>query len=86
MKVARYCHSLCSLGDRVFAFGGWYEGSVESLKVGAAKSWEVIILPSKLTIRSNPALAILNDHQIACFGGGGRNDGLIVDVRDSSFI
>ena len=58
---------------------------MESLKVAAGERWQVIVERSSLTTRFEPALAVLNEHSIVCFGGEFKeNDGFVVDLRDNS--
>ena len=51
LKIARNSHSSCSSNERVHVFCGFDEGSVESLRVGAAQAWEVIVQSFELTRR-----------------------------------
>ena len=79
LKHARISHSSCSHGEYVYVFAGMskhkvskirhFVSSVESLKVGSNQEWQVILEHSRLTRRDRPAVAVLSDHTIACFGG-----------------
>ena len=72
LKHARISHSSCSHGEYVYVFAGTSRhevSSVESLKVGSNQEWQVILEHSILTHRVRPAVAVLSDHTIACFGG-----------------
>ena len=62
LQIAKWGTILCSLGERVFVFGGGNEGSVESLRVEYGQEWQVIIKSQRLTQRRYPALAVLNEH------------------------
>ena len=93
MNNGRRNHSTCCLGEHVYVFGGSQVytdsfGSVESLHVGIGTAWMVILQPSRLNTRSKTAVAVLSQHQIACFGGlrdgDYLNDGYILDIRDNS--
>lgn len=89
----RYNHSSCCLGAYVYVFGGQrayddHLSTVECLMFGFGEPWQVIA-ENSLARREAPALAVLNTHQIACFGGQGSkykalDDGFVLDMRDNS--
>ena len=69
----------------MFVYGGsGNEDSVEFITVGNGRQWQIIWRTPKMTLRSYLALAVLNEHQIACFGGSGCYFGFVLDVRDYS--
>ena len=67
----------------MFVFGGIDCSYIESLNVGVDIYWQVIAQSSLVNLFA-PAIAILNDHQIACFGHMSYDDSFILDVQDYS--
>lgn len=86
-------HGTCSLGPRIFVFGGEsrpgeYEASIETYDVEdkSQPSWDLILEP--LMERRNPAVSPINGTEIVILGGDGPNgylsDVLILDISVST--
>ena len=79
LNIARYCHSACTLNGIVYVFCGYdgrdYLNSIEmisesSLLANATTLWQLInVAENILTKRETPAVAPLNDTEIAILGG-----------------
>ena len=78
LNIARYSHSACTLNGIVYVFCGYngnYLNSIEmisesSLLANATTLWQLInVAENILTPRIGPAVAPLNDTEIAILGG-----------------
>ena len=80
LNIARYWHSACTLNGIVYVFcgcdgGKYFLNSIEmisesSLLANATTLWQLInVAENILTKRSTPAVAPLNDTEIAILGG-----------------
>ena len=86
LNIARYYHSACTLNGIVYVFCGWAGvdygrlNSIEmisesSLLANATTLWQLInVAENILTKRIGPAVAPLNDTEIAILGGHGHSD------------
>ena len=85
LNIARIAHSACTLNGIVYVFCGYgddYLNSIEmisesSLLANATTLWQLInVAENILTKRSTPAVAPLNDTEIAILGGWNKPNSL----------
>ena len=49
--------------------GGDGVSSIESMQVGSAEGWSIILESNAVIARTSPAIAAINDNEIAVYGG-----------------
>ena len=91
LNITRYNHSACTLNGIVYVFcgldgGDYVLNSIEmisesSLLANATTLWQLIdVAENILTKRSRPAVAPLNDTEIAILGGPGESDVIVFNT------
>ena len=73
MNEGRFCHSSCTLGSKIYVYGGQnaeqnYLDTVEYLDMEYCKIWTSVKL-DQLLARKNSHLCPLKDGEILIFGG-----------------
>ena len=90
MNEGRENHGSVCLGEYVYVFGGQENaGAVESLHVKHGKAWYIISRPTQMMHRGGIAVAIIEEHLIAVYGGFTEltelNDGYMFDTNRNTF-
>ena len=89
LNYHRFYHSSCCLGKHAYVFGGEYSrGAIESFQVEGGKVWHILSESNQLVGRWHLAVAILNDHSIAIYGGRSpgkfSNKGIVFDTQSKT--